>query len=134
MLGGLKHEAAMAAWSVVEAVMAAEEQAWSAGSSAQLKAFLLHVVEWIWICLVQTVFVFQAPIPASELTRQQLCQVTFLGKSDSPRTPDSRLEVHSLQLSHEIIFTPLGNQEMITCETYNLQPHNQATSRIAALF
>ena len=50
-------EAAMAAWSEVEAVMAAEEQAWPAGSSAQLKAFLLHV-ERTWICLVQTAFVF----------------------------------------------------------------------------
>ena len=72
----------MAAWSEVEAAMAAEEQAWSAGSSAQLKAFLLHV-ERIWICLVQTVFVFQAQTTASELTRQQQCQVTFTGKSDS---------------------------------------------------
>ena len=70
---GVTAEAAMAAW---------PEQAWSAGSSPQLKAFLLHV-EWIWICLVQTVFVFQAPTPASELTRQQLGQVSFSGKSDS---------------------------------------------------
>ena len=50
-----------------EAALAAEEQAWS-GSSAQLKAFLLRV-EWVWICLVQTVFVFQAPTSAWELAR-----------------------------------------------------------------
>ena len=80
------------------------KQQWQLKSRlGQLKAFLLHV-EWIWICLVQTVFVFQAPTPASELTRYQLGQVTFSGKSDShPR----------LELSHEIIFTTLGFQEII---------------------
>ena len=52
--------------------------------------------------------------------------VRFHLRANQIRTPDTRLEVHSLQLSHEIIFTTLGFQEIITSETYHLQPQNQA--------
>ena len=52
--------------------------------------------------------------------------VRFHFRANQTRPPETRLEVHSLQLSHEIIFTTLGFQEIITSETYHLQPQNQA--------